>query len=49
MIPFNEGEDVTNLLAHLETSLDTDGNANASIGNTTIMLSTEGKWKISRK
>ena len=49
IIPFNEGEDVTSLLDHLETSLDTDGNPNVSIGNTTIMLSTEGKWKISRK
>ena len=49
IIPFNEGEDVTKLLDHLETSLDTDGNTNTSIGNTTIMLSIEGEWKISRK
>ena len=49
IIPFNDGEDVTHLLDHLETSMDADGNASVRVGNTTIVISTEGKWKIVRK
>ena len=48
IIPFNQGQDVADLLEQLATNLTANGKANVEIGKTTITLSTAGNWAVQR-
>ena len=47
--PFNEGMDARKIATGIETLLDPDGTATATIGTVTVHLDSTGRWSVSRE